>query len=114
VNAASLAGANRAQLQGLLENAGIENPNRIIAQVQTPPVRSVLEFYIRSRMSAEDFAKIETSITTTNVQFLEGLVNVNTASESVLACIPGIGADHASSLVAYRLSNPDGLNSIAG
>jgi type II secretory pathway component PulK len=98
VNVASLTGASRAQLQGLLETAGIANANRIIAQVQTPPVRSVLEFYIRSGLSAEDFAKIETGITTTNAPYVEGLINVNTASESVLACIPGIGTDHASSL----------------
>jgi DNA uptake protein ComE-like DNA-binding protein len=113
VNVASLNGASRAQLQTLLQEAGIANANQVIARVQTPPVRSVLEFYIRSSISAEDFAKIETSITVTNGAYLEGLVNVNTASESVLACIPGIGTDHASSLVAHRLSNPDSLNSLA-
>jgi len=31
----------------------------------------------------------------------------------VLACIPGIGTDKASSVVAFRLSNRDRLNSIA-
>jgi type II secretory pathway component PulK len=113
VNVASLNGANRTQLQSLLQNAGIASANQVIARVQTPAVRSVLEFYIRSQLSEDDFAEIETSLTVTNGQYTEGLVNVNTASESVLACIPGIGTDHAASLVAYRLSNPDRLNSLA-
>jgi type II secretory pathway component PulK len=40
-------------------------------------------------------------------------VNVNTASEAVLACIPGIGLDNAPTLVAYRRSNPDRLDTVA-
>jgi DNA uptake protein ComE-like DNA-binding protein len=72
---------------------------------------SLLEFYLRSGMTAEEFAQIEASLTaTTNFQ---GLVNVNTASEVVLASIPGIGTDKASALVSYRQSNPSQANSIA-
>src|SRR5262249_26418044 len=51
------------------------------------------------------------SLTVTNGA-AEGLVNVNTASEAVLACLPGIGTDNAPSLVAYRQSNPDKLNTV--
>jgi hypothetical protein len=36
---------------------------------------------------------------------------VNTASETVLACIPGIGTEYASTITAYRLSHPDVLTS---
>jgi len=72
---------------------------------------SLLEFYMRSGMTAEEFAQIEPSLTaTTNIQ---SLVNVNTASETVLTSIPGIGTDKASALVAYRQSNPGQANSIA-
>jgi len=72
---------------------------------------SLLEFYMRSSMTAEEFAQIEASLTaTTNIQ---SLVNVNTASETVLTSIPGIGTDKASALVAYRQSNPGQANSIA-
>ena len=53
--------------------------------------------------------QIEPSLTTTN----EGLVNVNTASEAVLSCIPGIGLENAPTLVSYRLSNPDRLRTVA-
>jgi type II secretory pathway component PulK len=66
---------------------------------------------MRSGLTAEEFAQIEASLTAnTNIQ---SLVNVNTASEAVLASIPGIGTDKASSLVAYRQSNPSQANSIA-
>lgn len=73
---------------------------------------SLLGFYVQSEMSADDFMKIEASITVSNGASLPGLVNVATASEIVLECIPGIGTDYASALVAYRMQNPDRLNSV--
>jgi len=76
-------------------------------------IRSVLEFYVKSGMTADEFSQISTVITATNGQSIQGLVNVNTATAEVLACIPGIGTDKAQSLVTYLQSNPDKLNSIA-
>jgi DNA uptake protein ComE-like DNA-binding protein len=73
---------------------------------------SLLGFYVQSEMSADDFMKIEGSLTVSNGTSLPGLVNVATASEIVLECIPGIGTDYASALVAYRMQNPDRLNSV--
>jgi hypothetical protein len=64
-------------------------------------------------MTADEFAQIEDEITTSNQATTDGLVNVNTASEAVLACIPGIGEGKASTLVAQRASNPTYLTSIA-
>ena len=65
-------------------------------------LRSVLEFYIRSGMTETEFGKISGSITAKSGAFVTGLVNVNTASATVLACIPGIGPDKAASLIATR------------
>jgi len=65
-------------------------------------LRSVLEFYIRSGMTEAEFGKISWGITAKNGAFVTGLVNVNTASATVLACIPGIGPDKAASLIAAR------------
>ena len=77
----------------------------------TASFTSLLEFYLRSGMTPEEFALVETSLTaSTNVQ---GLVNVSTASEAVLMSIPGIGTDKASALVSYRQSNPSQANTIA-
>ena len=76
-------------------------------------VRSVLEFYIRSGMTADEFAQIERDVTVSSGNTTEGLVNVNTASEAVLACIPGVGIDLAPSLVSYRQSNSSSRTTMA-
>ena len=101
--------ATQAQLLAALNTAGIGSAQDIVRRVQNPTPTSVLHFYILSQMSEEEFMKVETSLTTTN----EGPVNVNTASEAVLACIPGIGLDNAPTLVAHRRSNRDRLNTVA-
>ena len=64
-------------------------------------------------MSAEDFAKIETSLTADTGNASPGRVNVNTASAEVLTCVPGIGEDKAAEMVSYRLSNSSAVDSIA-
>jgi type II secretory pathway component PulK len=80
------------------------------SQIRIPNgMNSVLEFYLQSGMKPEEFLEIEGDLIGPNTA---GLVNVNTASEAVLACIPGIGTDKAPALVAYRQSNPDKRNTI--
>ncbi len=78
-----------------------------------PAFTSLLHFYIRSRISAEEFARIEGEITVSTNSVLTGLVNVNTASEAVLACLPGIGFENAAALVAYRQSYGGRLTTLA-
>jgi DNA uptake protein ComE-like DNA-binding protein len=78
---------------------------------------SPLEVYRSSRMSADNFAKIADALTTvaTTNAYIEGRININTASAEVLACLPGISdtPDLAQTLVTYRQSNPDKLGSVA-
>jgi DNA uptake protein ComE-like DNA-binding protein len=50
---------------------------------------STLQFFVSSGMTADEFAQISDSITTSTEPFVTGLINVNTASEAVLATIPG-------------------------
>lgn len=103
-----LASASGDQLSALLqERLGTERANAIVRQVGDVPggFRSVLEFYVRSRMTAEEFAGIEGDLMVGGTNAIGGQVNVNTASEAVLACLPGIGAENAPTLVARRLSN---------
>jgi DNA uptake protein ComE-like DNA-binding protein len=104
------------QLQELLtEKLSASRVTEVLARVSGPgaaPMRSVLEFAIRSGMTAEEFALVERELTASSGQYVDGLININTASEAVLACIPGIGTDKASTLVAYRQSNPDKLTSL--
>src|SRR5438477_1648331 len=75
---------NIGQLRSVLQSAGVS-----VRGGET--YASVLEFYYQSGISAEDFAKIEDLIRNPNT---DGLVNVNTASAAVLACVfSGAGVD---------------------
>lgn len=103
---------NQAELRQLLtDNFDAGRANLIIAS--TANAESILDFYARSNLSAEEFAKIETSITVDTGNTASGRVNVNTASAAVLTCIPGIGEDKAAELVNYRLSNSGAVDSVA-
>ena len=77
------------------------------------PMTSVLAFYLRSGMTEDEFAQVADSVTATTNSFTDGLVNVNTASQPVLECVPGIGTDYAAALVSYREANPSKLASVA-
>lgn len=72
-------------------------------------VSSVLEFYLRGGFTEDEFAQIADYLApTTNI-----LVNVNTAAQPVLECIPGIGVDYAAQLISFREANPSKLSSVA-
>lgn len=76
-----------------------------------PTFSSLLHFYLRSGMTPDEFAQVEGELTvSTNAT---GRVNVNTASEAVLACIPGIGFENAGALVAYRQMQSGRLGTLA-
>jgi type II secretory pathway component PulK len=110
----------------LQEYLGADRANQVLAQIGagaaggggpggggpggaatlTNTFTSVLEFYLRSGLTADEFELIEGYLTTSTNTFTEGLVNVNTASEAVLACLPGIGFENAPALVAARQSHP--------
>jgi type II secretory pathway component PulK len=90
---------------------------------RTPPLpvvsHSPLELYMHFHsapvnLSASDFALIEDKITFTNGAYINGRININTASHTVLACLPGISDDQslAQTLISYRQSNPDKLTSV--
>jgi DNA uptake protein ComE-like DNA-binding protein len=76
---------------------------------------SPLEFYRASQMSADDFAKIENAITAqTATNYIEGRINVNTASAEVLGVLPGLTNNPGlvQTLLTYRQQNPYRLQSI--
>jgi len=79
------------------------------------PFASPLQFFLRSGMTADEFALISTNLTTVaaNRPYIEGRVNVNTASAAVLACLLNGDTAAAQELVNYRQINPTGLGSIA-
>lgn len=74
-------------------------------QGQKQPVQSVLEFLHIGHFSDDEAAQVYNFLApTTNI-----LVNVNTASQAVLECLPGIGTSNAPTLISYREANPSKL-----
>jgi DNA uptake protein ComE-like DNA-binding protein len=86
-------------------------------QQPVPTYGSLLQFYLAASqtaaMTSDEFSQIYNDITTTNVPFTIGRVNINTAPSAVLACLPGMDISSAQQLVNYRQSNPANLTSIA-
>jgi len=101
------------QLEELLEETfGSERADEISTPGGNTTYDSVLEYYTASGMTSEEFAQIEGRLTVSNDDIEGGLINVNTASEAVLACVPGIGVENAGSVVAQRQSNEPGTSTI--
>jgi hypothetical protein len=73
-----------------------------------------VQFYLASRMTRNEFDQVAEQLVAAPIgtNYVEGLVNINTASEAVLQCIPGIGTQYSSTVTAYRLGNTD-LKSVA-
>ncbi|HEY3861108.1 MAG TPA: helix-hairpin-helix domain-containing protein [Verrucomicrobiae bacterium] len=67
---------------------------------------SVLDFYIRSAssgMSQSQFQEIEPYLVNPSQT---GMIDINTATATALACVPGIGSNMAPQVLSYRQSNP--------
>lgn len=80
------------------------------AQNTTSAPTSVLDFYVRSGMPLNSFEQIEPYLMNASPK---GLININTASEAVLGCIPGIGSNAAPQVLSYRQSNPPQVPTVA-
>lgn len=119
---------NRQELAIVLQNAfGVSRANQILQELSQggggggqggqTQYTNMIDFYLASRMTKNELDQIADQLVATSTNnttgYIEGLVNVNTATEAVLECIPGIGTQYASTVVAYRLGNATSLQSIA-
>jgi len=87
----------------LTEALGSSRDREIEQKIRTAGrITNVIQFFVRSGMTQDEFDKVSPDLTSKSGAYLTGLVNVNTASASVLACIPGIGSDNAATLVSTR------------
>jgi type II secretory pathway component PulK len=107
-----------ARTQQILGNLGVSPPTPPVGGNPAPPpppvtFASPLQFFVKSGMTSTEFAQIGTNLTATGGAYVQGRVNVNTASAAVLACLAGGDTGVAEQLVNYRQSNPDNLTSIA-
>jgi DNA uptake protein ComE-like DNA-binding protein len=88
------------------------------APVQARPFTSLMDVFTTvssAGITADDFALFaqDIYIPPSGTGPVASPVNINTASEIVLSCIPGIGITNAASVIAYRESNPTALTSVA-
>jgi hypothetical protein len=74
---------------------------------------SPLQLFVRSQMTSAEFSQISSNLTVSTNTFIEGRVNVNTASVAVLTCLLNGDSSAAQQLVNYRLANPGNQTSIA-
>jgi hypothetical protein len=96
---------NNTELTSRLQELFGESRANEISRAATPPSNgfdSLLRFFYASGMTVQEFNQIAGDLTVTNANFVDGLVNVNTASAIVLNCLPGIGPDKGQELVNYR------------
>ncbi len=104
----------RADIQAALQE--IVKEDRALEIMNAVPTRpdfsSVLDFYSRTDMTADEFAQIADQLTTSDEETLPGLVNVNTASKEVLMCLPDLEEKDVDALISYRDSNSE-LDSVA-
>ena len=61
-------------------------------------------------MSAADFATVAPYLANGTGDYTAGLINVNTASQTVLACVPGVGEASAAALVNTRAQRGTGAD----
>jgi hypothetical protein len=114
---------NEAQLASLLTSVLGGRSEQIVDQwfdLGQANRRSLLAFYISSGLNQQDFERIYDHITTSTNLYIEGRVNINTASEPVLtALFMATGAAEqlaqgaAETMISYRRQNPNNLGTIA-
>ncbi len=68
-------------------------------------IASMLQFFLRSGLTSDEFALVYNDLTATTNAFTVGRVNINTAPAEVLACLPGMDLATAQQIVSYRESN---------
>jgi len=76
------------------------------------PFRNVFDFYARTGLTAQEFARLADLITTTPARELVGLVNVNTAPREVLMCLPGLEESDVDALLARRQTAGTDLSNV--
>ena len=81
---------------------GATRGEAIARSIRGVTVHSVLEFYMRSGMTEAELDQVTPYLTMSSNTYSVGLINVNTASEAVLECVPGITQQFAQQIVSTR------------
>lgn len=73
---------------------------------------NLIDLYYRTGMSYDDFNEIIDRLTTTDDEQIQGLINVNTASEKVLLCLPGMEQTDVDALIQERANSSEDISTI--
>jgi hypothetical protein len=95
----------RTELDALIDSKFPSRATAIKQSLGTTAPTNVIDFFIRGNLTPAEQTEIAADIT--DPFGVRGRVNVNTASEAVLACIQGIGVNNASTLIATRQTRAD-------
>jgi type II secretory pathway component PulK len=110
LNLSTYTSANATTLRGILTTNGIsaDRAAQIVtaANAATGGFSNVLQFYYSAKLSTTEFMQVENAV---RGRTITGLININTASLTVLNCIPTWLNGQAQQVVAYRDSNTNTL-----
>jgi type II secretory pathway component PulK len=102
-------------LSTLLRNAlGAARASLIMNRVRSGrPFRNVFDFRRRAGLTSQEFAAVVDRLTTDRRTSLPGLINVNTAPQEVLLCLPGLDQGDVAALLANRPVGTSAPGSVA-
>ncbi len=98
-------GGLRATLSTVLGSARAQQIGRIFAGPPgspAPRIYNVMDFCSRAQLTPDEWDKITPYLTMSSGTYCVGLVNVNTASATVLSCLPSMTVDLANQIVTAR------------
>lgn len=105
--------SNRGELTELLtEVLSQERALEIIAPVQLRDMTSLIEFYYFIGMEYDEFEQIIDRITTSDDERSDGRININSAPEEVLLCLPQLEQSDVDKLIEARSKEDAELDSI--
>ncbi len=92
---------------------GKERFAKISAGIGGRQIHSVLELYVRGGLTMDEMDKLTPKATMSDGAFAKGLINANTASLTVLECVPGIDAGKAAQIVSARANQAQPYTNLA-
>jgi type II secretory pathway component PulK len=85
----------------------------IVTSIRFNNFESVLDFFIKTGLTEEQFKQIEDKITTSTEENISGLININTAPKEVLVCLPDLDESEVDTLIQKRNSGDTDRDSLA-
>ena len=71
------------------------------------PFSNMVDFFYKSQMTAEEFAKVANQLSDRNGNNVPGRININTAAKKVLLCLPELEETDVDTLINFRSSKTE-------